>query len=69
MAEEQFQSNIHDDLDDLLKEVADAHLPGYSKACPPLQAQDTDQLLTAAQKKRRKKKNKKKEKQEAAGAT
>lgn len=29
MVEYQAPSNVHDDLDDLLAEVADAHLPGY----------------------------------------
>ena len=29
MAEEEKRTNVHDDLDDLLAEVADAHLPGY----------------------------------------
>ena len=29
MAEEEKRTNVMDDLDDLLAEVADAHLPGY----------------------------------------
>ena len=32
MAEESKTTNVHDDLEDLLREVADAHLPGYSGA-------------------------------------
>ena len=57
---------MHDDLDDLLKEVAGADQPGYQGG-----AQDDMAGLTAAQKKRRKKKNKKKEQKmlmEAAAA-
>ena len=61
MAEEQRQTNVHDDLDDLFKEVAGADLPGYQQA-------DEMAGMTAAQKKRRMKKNKKKEmKQMMAG--
>lgn len=58
---------MHDDLEDLLAEVADAHLPGYKGAANGNTKaggadNDTTAGLTAAQKKRRKKKNKKKEK-------
>lgn len=65
MAEEMKTSNVHDDLDDLLAEVADAHLPGYTGQA---EAQDDTAGMTAAQKKRRKKKNKKKEKMAEAQA-
>ena len=61
MAEEyQRSNNVFDDLDDLLNEVADAHLPGYQGHKPTQVLDDTDGL-TAAQKKRRKRKNKKKQ--------
>ena len=53
--EDQRQTNVHDDLDDLLKEVAGADLPGYKGT----DAADEMAGLTAAQKKRRKKRNKK----------
>ena len=73
MAEEEKRTNVHDDLDDLLAEVADAHLPGYQGSnIKPRKNEDSgiqqDDMagLTAAQKKRRKKKNKKKE-QRATG--
>ena len=62
---------MHEDLDDLLAEVADAHLPGYSGASGQANqgaAGEDTAGLTAAQKKRRKKKNKKKEKQQEAAA-
>ena len=65
MAEEARETrNVHDDLDDLLAEVADAHLPGYSGASARVDTEPADEMagLTAAQKKRRKKKIKKKEK-------
>ena len=69
MAEEVKKStNVHDDLDDLLKEVADAHLPGYvgenERVDTETGAAEEDETagMTAAQRKRRKKKNKKKEK-------
>ena len=69
MAEEEKTTNVLDDLDDLLAEVADAHLPGYQGSnIKPRKNEDSgiqqaDDMagLTAAQKKRRKKKNKKKE--------
>lgn len=56
MAEER-HTNVHEDLEDLLAEVAGADLPGYKGVA------EVDEMegLTAAQKKRRKKKNKKKE--------
>ena len=66
MVEYQAPSNVHDDLDDLLAEVADAHLPGYQEASGTQPANDEMAGMTAAQKKRRKKKNKKKE-MKAAG--
>ena len=62
-------SNVHDDLEDLLAEVADAHLPGYTgQAEADVNDNDDTAGLTAAQKKRRKKKNKKKEKMAEAQA-
>ena len=68
--ESKTQTNVHDDLDDLLEEVAGAHLPGYTGAAAEDEKDGDDDMagLTATQKKRRKKKNKKKEKlmQEAA---
>ena len=64
MVEHQRQTNVHDDLEDLLKEVAGADLPGYVGAAA---AEDMAGLSTA-QKKRRKKKNKKKQMMEAAAA-
>ena len=45
MAEEMKTSNVHDDLDDLLAEVADAHLPGYSGQA---EEQDDTAGMTAA---------------------
>ena len=64
MVEDQRQTYIQDDLDDLLKEVAGADLPGYAGA----QAAEEMVGLLNAQKKRRKKKNKKKQMMEAAAA-
>ena len=64
MVEDQRQTYIQDDLDDLLKEVAGADLSGYAGAS----AAEETAGLSAAQKKRRKKKNKKKQMMEAAAA-
>ena len=62
MVEDPKQTNVHEDLEDLLAEVADAHLPGYSGSTAQPGAQNDDTAgLTAAQKKRRKKNKKKKE--------
>ena len=59
--ESKTQTNVHDDLDDLLEEVAGAHLPGYTGAAAEDEKDGDDDMagLTATQKKRRKKKNKK----------
>ena len=56
-------TNVHEDLEDLLEEVAGAHLPGYTGAPTDDKDREEDEMagLTATQKKRRKKKNKKKE--------
>ncbi len=47
MTEESKTTNVHDDLDDLLETVANAHLPGYKGDTPAQTEEDEMAGLTA----------------------